>query len=175
MLGNLPEATQEAIFALTEQKSLDDVVNELAIPEAEGGYGITISRTALATWAKEMRTAQFIGRLRQGRERVQQAADELHAEAPASYDPVIVEAVKEFTLDLLASGDVDAKSVSALLKGLIADKKYSLEVEKLEIEKRKISLLEKKAAQFDEAAKVVEDDSLSPEQRLAKIREGLRL
>ncbi|MEM8549790.1 MAG: hypothetical protein AAGF10_03285 [Verrucomicrobiota bacterium] len=176
-LGKLPEATRNAIFSLEKDEglSLNDMVVRLAMPVDEGGFGIKTSCSALQRFLRDMRTQAFISELAAGRDRIEQTAKALEATDEVDYDPILMESLKEFTLDLLASREVDPEAISFLFKELTAAKRVELQETKLAQDERKLVILEKKAAAFDKAKDVADDSNLSPEEKLEAIRKGLKI
>lgn len=78
-------------------------------------------------------------------------------------DEATMRAIRSAALDLAASPSCDPKALS-LLVNLI------LKSEQLEHDKRKLKMLEQKAAQADAAKAVAEAGQLSPEERDRKLR-----
>lgn len=170
ILHNLPEATQRAVYALETEEALtlEDIRSRLMMPEAEGGFGLgSISVSTIAEFLRHMRTAAFRDRIRAANTTAAEVASEATKTAE-HVDDAILAGLREWILDTLLRGELDAKSAKTLV-GLV------LKGRQQDLDARKVSILEKKASAFDDAAKTAADDTLTPEERLAKIREGLQV
>lgn len=165
VLGSLPEDDQEELYLSISGMTLVEGQEWLAEHK-----GISLSITALSRWIKIRRDQAQINRLRRGRDRLAEAEQALGVNQAERYDPVIMEACREYTLDLLASEQVDAKAVSGLLKAITAAQKLKLDSGRLDIDKRKLELLEAKAAMADEGKEALENESLTPEEKEQQLK-----
>ena len=160
VLGSLPEETQQLVYETCSSMHIGAAVSWLAQAEEKGGMGIKTSASALSVWLAGKRTEMLVRRLRQGRERLDAVDAELKGADGSKYDPVTAEAFKEYSLNLLATQQVDGKQAAALQKAFLASQQLQLEREKLELEKlrmerdaqrieielKKIDLMQVKAA-----------------------------
>lgn len=97
-------------------------------------------------------------------ERAEEEERRLFAEHPEwTKEQVREELIKRFYRRAMATGDADLG-----LKTIVQD----LNVEKVSLDSRKLALLEKKAAAFDQAKQVVES-TLSPEEQKKRLKEIL--
>lgn len=167
-LGNLPEATQRAIAAF-DHEPLESIRARLAMPEDEGGFGVgEVSIAALSTFLRGWRTRLFRERLRDAAEVAQRSMGPEVSDAADDMDAAILAGLRAWVFDSIARGMLDAKDAKAIV-GLI------LKGRQQELDSRKVQILERKAAAFDKASAVAVADNLTPEERLAKIREGLKI
>lgn len=171
VLHNLPEPTQREIYRLeTEERlTLEEIQSRLAMPEDEGGIGVGhVSIGAISGFLRHWRSMQWRDRLRAAATTAQEAVDDGIGESGEVMDEAILAGIREWIVDTLARGQMDAKDAKSLVGLVLKGRQQSLEA-------RKIEILEKKAAAYDKAAETAEDDNLTAEERLAKIREGLRI
>lgn len=171
VLLNLPEATQREIYRLEVEESLTlaDIQSRLAMPEDEGGLGVGhVSIGALSGFLRHWRSMQWRARLQEAAATAQEAVDDGIAESGDVMDEAILAGIREWIVDTLARGQMDPKDAKSLV-GLVLKGRQQL------LEARKLEILEKKAAAYDKTAEAVEDDNLTPEERLAAIREGLKI
>ena len=148
--ANSPEL-RNAIFSLGESKTLDEALVVINAPKAEGGYGITVDKSALSAWLNRERLTRtseaFILKLKRGNQLLDEAATTIATSSGAKYDAGILAAVREYTLNLVATGQADAKDIFMLTTALAQNGKAKLEIEKLALEHRRLALQEKKLAQ----------------------------
>lgn len=101
------------------------------------------------------------------RRRAAGVADEIAAEArkaPGAFDEATIDALRQKVFELALAPGADAREIKALFSLVLKARDQDLEA-------RRVALLEKKAAQADEAAKVTADTALSPEEKARKYRE----
>lgn len=171
VLLNLPEATQREVYRLEaeERLTLEEIQSRLAMPEEEGGLGVGhVSIGALSGFLRHWRSKQWRARLQAAATTAQEAVDDGIADSGEVMDEAILAGIREWIMDTLSRGQMDAKDAKSLVGLVLKGRQQS-------IERRKLELLEKKAAAFDQASEVAEDDTLTPEERLEKIRKGLKL
>lgn len=167
-LGNLPEATQRAIAAL-DNEPLEDIRARLAMPEDEGGFGVgDVSIAAISVFLRGWRTRIFRERLRDAAEVAQGSLSPAVVQAGDDMDNAILAGLRAWVFDSISRGMLDAKDAKAIVGLILKGKQQDLDA-------RKVQILERKAAAFDAASAMAADDNLTPEERLAKIREGLKI
>ncbi|MGZ0657087.1 hypothetical protein ACWPKS_15900 [Coraliomargarita sp. W4R72] len=163
-LFSLPEATQRAIYRLEEeahltlvqiQHILDAPESEIAIKEqtdvdgdvtrdAIPGMGVGyVSVSSLSNFLKEWRTTAWRESLHAAAATSESVKDTLSDADRANIDDSINDGLREWILDSIVKREIDAGDVKSLL-GLIQKSKAQ------ELDERKITLLEKKAAFVDE-------------------------
>lgn len=141
-LFSLPEATQRAIFEECEPMTLDDGVKWLSIPEREEGWGIDVSTTVLSEFLQYHRAALWRQQLRAAAQTADDVVDdELRARGEVM-DEAILFGVRTWIQDSLSKGAMSPKDAKSLV-GLI------LKGRDQAIDKRKLDMLEKKAAAMD--------------------------
>jgi hypothetical protein len=94
-------------------------------------------------------------------------AEEVAAEAEASpgrWDEAALDKLKQRVFEMMLNPQADPKDTKALFGLILKAKDQSLD-------ERKVTLMEKKAAQADEASKVVGDEQLSPEQKQQRLKQ----
>lgn len=168
VLLSQPEGVRQAILKLdTEQgMTLQEIKEKLVLPLDDGGFEIEASTGTISVFLQRQKVLNFRSRLQRRAKHAAEIEGTLSDEDRARIDQGIMDGLREIIFDQAASGEIDPRGAKALY-GLI------LKAKEQKLDERKLALLEKKAAAFDEAQKVAEDDGLTPEERLAKIREGL--
>jgi hypothetical protein len=165
--GLAPEIRAEVARRLGEaNESYKDVAAWL---KAE--HGVTVSDGALCNWYSVHSWSQNAATARQFAEQVK-----AESKAQGNYDAATLALVQERAYIMARTQGADVKDL-ATLAGIIGDSaKLRLKERELGLSERKVSLLEKKAAQAEAAEGVTRDDTLSPAQRDARLREifGLR-
>lgn len=103
-------------------------------------------------------------------DRAKEAAEAAMAAAPADLDEAARRAVGMQKM-VAVYGDLSPKEIVAFERNELARRKVDLDASRLEVDRRKLELLEKKAAAADEAAGVLADDRLTPEERERRMKE----
>ena len=179
IFGTLPPETRDAIFRLGESKTLEEALAIVNAPEAEEGYGIKIKKSAFAEWLDKERTTRktesFILKLQRGSELLDEAEGAIKTANGANYEQGILAAVREYTLDLLATGKAEAKDIFLLCTTLGGNAKAKLEQEKLLLERRKVAVAETKVAQevlakAREIQLISKDRTLDDQARVARVQ-----
>jgi hypothetical protein len=170
-LGNLPDATQDAIFELCERTSLSEARAILSAPETEAGYNLQVSEAALSRWLSTRRHERWLDKIRDNKQRIADAETQLADTANDSYaDTLILDGIKEYTLNLLATGQADVSDLTNLVKLIGESNKLTLAKQKLSIDERRVSLLEQKAAQADNAKSTIQS-TLTAEEKEQRIKQ----
>jgi hypothetical protein len=154
VLHQLPEERKMEIF---ERLDKDGIVKTRAWLREDG---LVIGSTALAdfwhSWAAELR-------LRQAEVQRLAVIERMAAERP----DVSLEQVEEFADAMFlmkATAEGDAKAFTGI-------RKITEGAKRTKLESRRITILERKAAQADKAEAALKDQSLTMEERQAKLRE----
>lgn len=170
ILLSQPEGVRQAILKLdTEQgMTLEEIKDQLAVPLNEGGFELEASVGTISVFLSRQKALNLRSRLQRRAAQAAQIEGAIDDDDRSRIDQGIMDGLREIIFDNVASGEITAKDAKALV-GLI------LKAKEQKMDERKLVLLEQKAAAYDEAQKVAEDDGLTPEQRLAKIREGLKV
>mgnify|MGYP006294612967 CR=1 FL=1 len=160
ILHNLPEATRRAIVSLDLDQGLSvkEIQVRLAAPLEEDGLGVgPVSAGAISNFLAEARSAFLRERMRQGVSTAHEVVDEGLAEHGEVMDEAIMAGIREWILDGLCSGKMDAKDARNLVGLILKDRQMQIDV-------RKVAILEKKAGIAEEVAGIVSDEALSDEE-----------
>ncbi len=165
-LLSLPIEQQEQVAAwLTiENRSYAEVVKA-----CQEQFGLKVSTGALVhfyqTFAAPMQKA-----------RSAEFADEFAKLLGGDYDKASLERARQLAFEAMMSPRPDIGTAKALLKVIGDSAKISIQKERLSLDARKVALLEQKAAQADAAKAVTQNNTLTPQERDAKLKEifGLR-
>lgn len=98
-------------------------------------------------------------------------ADELAKMSDANFDPVVTKRLQQLLFEMSVSNRVDLRSIKTLAKIVGDSHKLTLAQSRLDLDKRKVKILEAKAAQADAAAGVTANKHLTPEERQQKLKE----
>lgn len=160
-----PELRAEIVRRLSEEnQSFKDVAAWLK----EDGHAI--SATALHDWYS-------IHSWRESAASARGVAEQVRTDAAASgdYDAATLALVKERAYILARTKGANVKDL-AVLAGIVGDSaKLAIKQREVGLAERRIVLLEKKAAQADAAQGLADDDTLTDEQRTAKLRQIFRM
>jgi len=163
-LKTLPEDRQAAIADYARTHSLQETVTWLRED------GVRTSITALSSWLSWWSMSQIF---RQSESDAQEFREWLAKEFPKlSEDELDQRAALRFQFDAMRSGDPDTYLAFATARHRAKMDKVKADQKErsLALDERRLSLLEKKAAQADAAAKVV-DSKLTPEEKLSRMRQ----
>ena len=97
-------------------------------------------------------------------------AEAFDANPARTYD-ALSRLIEMMAFDEAAKSQLDLDQLQALSRLTLQAQELALRTREVVVKERRIELLEKKAAQADQADAVANDKALSPEDRLAKIRE----
>jgi hypothetical protein len=127
-------------------------------------------KTSTAALSQFYATECFTLRYSQAREIAETVGDAI-ATDPEKFDEATIALIKQkaFERAVAKSGDIDELGI--LFKMLGDSAKLAIKQKELALGERRVALLEKKAALADEAEKITRDDTLTPAQREAKMRE----
>lgn len=131
-------------------------------------FGVSTNTSALCSFYSRWATPRKYAQSRD-------AAEEFSQLMEGKFDEATIKAAKQAAFDALTSPQRDLKAAKSLLKIVGDSSKLTLAQEKVSLEARKVALLEQKAAQADAASKVMQDESLTPAQREARVKEALGL
>lgn len=159
-LKNLPEGKLDELWLMRhpldggKKKTYAQI--KVLLPKQ---FGLTASSSTLSdfyAWLKQKRRTEA------ARMRAEQAKRQLLEQNPDAA-PEELERLGQmiFTSETVEDGDI---------KGFVALLKASNTRRKLEIEERRVKLLEEKAAKADQAEGIIQDDSLTEEEKAANMR-----
>ena len=160
-LKNLPEDAQEALWEYLHPSDPEERRRTLAEAQSEVPlrHGFTVSLASLSEWRSWWALRR---RMNAARERAEQTKLELLKDASLRPDEIEKVAQAVFTAETLEAGNV---------KGYVALAQLRLKGQQLELDRAKLALLEKKAAQADQAKAVSDNPALSDAEKAAKIKE----
>jgi hypothetical protein len=167
-LKTLSEETQETLWQLLNV-AMDGRENPMTYDEARAwllaDHGVSTSNAAMSEWYS------WYG-LRQRMERAQERASQAQTKALAldpSLDASHLERLGQmvFTAETLEDGNV--KGFVELLKLKAKEQERELKRQSLELDARRVALLEQKAAMADAAKEIVNSDA-SEEEKSAKMK-----
>lgn len=98
-------------------------------------------------------------------------ADEFAKSAEGNFEPAAIKRIQQLLFESAADRSVDFKALKTLAKILGDSHRQTLNNERLELDKRKVKILEAKAALTDQAKKVADNKDLSPEEQLGRFRQ----
>lgn len=174
MSGRKPNANAKLRNLPPEQKTaLTDWLVDEGISYADAReriaeqFGVTTSLGAISDfWQKEC----FSLRFRKARSVADQIVSVMR-EGDNGFDEATLNAIGQRAFNLATAQDAEVDDLVQLVKVIGDSKKLQLQVDKLEVEKRKLALLERKAAAFDALEKAADaPGGLTPE-TILQIRE----
>ena len=185
-LKNLPPAEQEGLWELmhpsapdTRAWSLDEVGADIA-----SRLGFSVALSTLSEWHSWYSLER---RMRSARERANQTALQLATNKDFTPEAIDRAAQTVFTSEMLEEGNVTGYVALARLgleRAVLKQNEAKLQQNeaRLEISRkalghdaRRLALLEKKAAQADQASAITNNDALTEEDKAARIRQLFRM
>ena len=97
-------------------------------------------------------------------------ADEFAKAAAGNFEPAAIKRIQQLLFESAADQHVDFKALKTLAKILGDSHRQTLNTERLELDKRKVKILERKAEAFDKAKGVLENKELTEEEKAAQMR-----
>jgi hypothetical protein len=97
-------------------------------------------------------------------------ADEFAKAASGNFEPAAIKRIQQLLFESAATQGVDFKALKTLAKILGDSHKQTLNQERLELDKRKVKILEAKAALADQAKDVLGNTELTEEEKGARVR-----
>lgn len=162
-LLNLPEEQQARLADwLLGGMPYHQAKELLAKPEPDG-FGVSVGLSALSSFWQEVCGPLLLTR----RHQAVQTADSLAEEAsktPGRFDQATIDSLKQKAFELSISPVAKPKDVKALFM-------LVLKARDQDLNERKIRILEKKAEQAEKAEQTLGDTTLTPDQRLSRMRE----
>jgi hypothetical protein len=163
-LKNLPaEALEELWLMRNPGEDGEKLTLEAIAVEVPLRYGFTCSVSSLSEFYKWLRLRK---RIEGARLRAEQTKWELAKDPSMTPEDLERAAQTVFTAETLEAGDV---------KGYVALAKLRLASRALDHDARRLAVLEKKAAQADEAAGVAHNQKLTPEEKAAELKRIFRM
>lgn len=134
-----------------------------AAEKAGAWAGRKVSETAVSNWWRLHRMDWQLGQAKQ-------AAERAMAEAPEDLDEAARRAIG-YQRMVAVYGELSPREVVLFERNELARRKLEHEEQRLQIDRRKLELLERKAEQADAAAGTLEDDRLNDAEKAQKIRQ----
>jgi hypothetical protein len=157
------QLTPEQREQLAEWLTLQNLTYEDALELVQDQFGVKSSVGALRrfyasfaiTWeySRAAGDAEQFGSLMEGK-----------------YDAATIKRAKQLAFSMLTDRNPNVSAAKTLLKIVGDTAKQQLAEQRLELDKRKVELLEAKAALADSAKGISDDESLTPEQKAAQLR-----
>lgn len=138
--------------------------------------GVDTSVSSLSRWYQARQREALRGRILRNITSASQATQEIRAQARAEGLPGTSEVmnyvgVLATQLSLRPETEVDPGNLGKLLAPLLEWERLKRKDRELEMDREKLELLKRKAAQAEEAGKIAGDEAAgTPEERMAKIR-----
>lgn len=132
-------------------------------------FGVRSSASALGRFYQRVLQRRLLESIGKNARQANEIESEF-AKNPAPVPQAVVKLVTQLAFEHLAGGarNLDPEFVVKLVK-LSVDS--GLKAKKLELDERRIELLEQKAKQADQAAAAVKDDGLTAEEKQARLRQ----
>lgn len=165
MIEGLPRNQREALEGWLFEENLS---YDVALERLHLDFGVRSSRSALERFYR--RTAQR--RLLERIARNASEANEIEAEFtknPAPVPQAVVKLVTQLAFEEITAGRAMDKEFIVKLTKLAVDS--GLKAKKLELDQRRIELLEAKAKQADEASKALGDSKMTEEEKQQRLRQ----
>ena len=163
-MDNLPV---EQFSALRDWFAVENLTYEKALERLAEEFGVETSAGALVKFYQR----HVVGfRTRKARDFAEEVGQTFR-ESDNNFDEATIKLIEQRAFEQAAANDADIDDLVSLAKILGDTRKLQLQRDKLEIEKRRVTLLEKKAALADEAETVAKDENLTPEERERRYKE----
>lgn len=102
-------------------------------------------------------------------------ADEFAKSVAGNFEPAALKRIQQLLFETAADRTVDFEALKTLAKILGDSHKLALNADRLDLDKRKLKLLEAKAALTDKAQAIAGDKTLSEEEQGARMRALFRM
>ena len=136
--------------------------------------GVSVSLARLSEWWEQQQQADLEAKLFAdvaNGARVAKQVEALAAEAPTQVG-VLVKLIERLIVQVSVRGELpqQIEQLPDLVRTALAAMKVQQDERSLAIDEAKLAILQRKAEQAEKAEKVVNDDTLTPEDKAAKIR-----
>ena len=155
-LKTLPADRQKQIALWSRECSLEALADKL-----KDELGVTTSRSALSEFLSWYHLSRHLEDAASFADQLKQTLKDL---PNLKLDEEQINSAAQVVFELDAAREKDSKTFVALRRLRQKDKDQQLD-------SRRLALLEKKAAQADEAESTLKDSALSPEQRMERMRQ----
>lgn len=169
--SKLDQLPDEAFSALRDWFAVENVTYVQAQDRLREQYGVETSMGALTNFFQN----HCVGfKLRKARDFAEEVGKVI-AEGDNQFGETTIELIKQKAFERAAANEASIEDLVSFMKILGDTKKLEIQQSKLDIESRRVALLEAKAAAFDKIDAAANDDNLTAEQRLEQIRKGLKI
>lgn len=159
----------EEFEQLREWLSVDNLSYAEAVTRCEEQFGVETSTGALTNFFQK----HCVGfKHQRARHLAAEVRKVFEADLECDFGELTLRKIEQRAFEEAFAKDADVADLQALTKILGDSRKLQLEWEKLDVQKRRIELLEKKAAQADAAGGIVGDGKLTPEEKQKRL-EGI--
>lgn len=159
----------EEFDQLREWLSVDNMSYADAVERCEADFGVSTSVGALTNFFQK----HCVGfKHKRARDLAADVRKVFEADPDCDFGDLTLKKIEQRAFEEAFAKDADVADLQALTKILGDSRKLQLEWEKLDVQKRRIELLEKKAAQADAAGGVLGDSKLTPEEKQKRL-EGI--
>jgi hypothetical protein len=163
-LKNLPDEILDTLWRFRNpEEDGEKLTLEAILVQLKDERGIEVSISTLSEFYKWLR---FKRRMESAQDRAQQAREEMLKDPTINADDIERVAQAVFTAETMEDGNV---------KGFVALAKLRIANKQLQIDERRIELLERKAAQADQAKTVSDDDALTAEEKATRMKQIFRM
>lgn len=167
VLDKMPESQ---IDELIEWLTIEGITYEAARERLAELYQVEVGLTQLCNFYQR----HCLGYKHRRARKLAAEVGTLFAES-TDFNQITVKALEQRAFELALAKDGSIEDLQALAKIIGDSQRLDLQARKLDVDERKLKLLEQKAAAYDKVDEAAKDDSLTPEERLKKVREGLKI
>jgi len=135
-------------------------------------FNVSCGKTALSKWYRRKAQDRLLEKIVISQKKKNEVLAK-YKENPADTYNTLLEVAGQIAFDkaMETDGQLDAETIFNFTKLVMHGRKQAMEADHLELDKRRIALLEKKAAQADQAKGILESVELSEEQKANRMRE----
>jgi hypothetical protein len=165
VLDSLPSNQRETLerWLLEENLSIDAALDRLRLD-----FGVRSSRSAVGRFSQNAQQRRLLDKIAVNAGKANEIS-EAFEKNPAPVPQAVVKLVTQLAFEEITKGNQLDKEFIVKLTKLAVDS--GLKAKKLELDERKVALLEAKAKQAEEAEKALGDSDLTPEQKQQRLRQ----
>lgn len=168
-LSRIEMAEGTAYDLVRERLGIENMDYADAVKWIEETFGVETSTAALTNFYRKHCTGF---KARRNREYAREIREMFEKDPEINFSELTLQQIEQRAFEEAFAKDADVADLQTLTRILGDSKKLQLEWEKLDVQKRRIELLEKKAAQADAAGGVLGDTKLTPEEKQKRL-EGI--
>jgi hypothetical protein len=159
-LKSMPQEQQDA---LCEWLTMENVTYSEARKRLASRFSVSTSLASLSDYYSSVAVPWKYARARG-------LADQLATMSEGSFDAATTKRLQALLFEMSVTNRVDLKAIKTLAKIVGDSHKLTLAQSRLELDKRKVKILEAKAEQADQAKGVAGDKNLSPQEKERRIK-----